>query len=286
MNLKNLVDAHIHGGPSHAPRKLLDHEVAIEAAKAGMSAIVLKSHEGSTVERAVIAQAVVNDKIKVFGGIALNRFIGGLNPLAVYSSILQGGKIVWMPTFTAKNHLDFERKKGRQTTQLSLVCKNIDGDSILDSTGKLLPAVLEILDMVAEADIVLSLGHLSLEEKKALVPVARQRKVRKIVLSHPEFPGTLVPASQQKWFTDQGVFIEHCIVNVIDGRIDWKKLSEDIHATGVENNYITTDLGQKHNPSPVEGLQLACNNLLNSGFSEDELFRMMSVTPKFLLGIA
>lgn len=151
------IDLHIHGGPSLVPRKLLDHEVAIEAANAGMSAIVLKSHEGSTIERAQIAQAVACNRVQVFGGIVLNSFIGGLNPFAVRSAIQMGAKIIWMPTFTAKNHLDFERTRGVQVSVLSAVCQGTDGLSVVDEHGQVLSSVVEIVDLIAKANVVLCL---------------------------------------------------------------------------------------------------------------------------------
>ncbi len=285
MKIENVVDIHIHGGPSHAPRKLLDHEVAMAAADAGMYAIVLKCHEGSTVERALLAQAVVKDRVKVFGGIALNAFIGGLNPFAVFAAIKMGARIVWMPTFTSKNHLAYERKNGFLVPELSIVCQDMEGTSVLDSDGQLLPAAIEIIDMIAAADIILCLGHLSVEESKAVVQVARKRNVKKIILSHPENPITPVSLEDQKWFVKQGVVIERCVINVLEGRTAWAQLAADISATGTDNNLISTDLGQQKNIAPVDGMNLAYDSLNKYGVAEADLAKMMSAIPISLLGI-
>ena len=285
MNLKNIIDTHQHGGPCHAPRKLLDHELALQAADAGMRAIVLKIHEGSTVERAIIAQSVANNKVSVYGGIALNDFSGGLNPFAVKSAIKMGAKIVWMPTFTSKYHLDSERKNGFLLPDLSLLCQDIEGISILDNNGELFPVVLDIIDLIAEANIILCLGHLSLPEMKTLAPIAHNRGVKKITLSHPNSPITPISLPDQKWLIEQGVIIERCVVSPIAGRTTWEQWAADIQETGIENNIIATDLGQRKNPAPVEGLNLAVENLLRFGISEADLFKMMSETPSSLLGL-
>jgi hypothetical protein len=280
------IDMHIHGGPSLVPRKLLDHEVAIEAANAGMPAVVIKSHEGSTVERAQIAQAVACNRVKVFGGIVLNSFVGGLNPFAVRSAIQMGAKIVWMPTFTAKNHLDYERSRGVLVSVLSNVCQGSDGLSVVDECGQVLPSVIEIVDFIAQANVVLCLGHLGLSEAKALVRVAREHGVNKILLSHPDTPFTLVPLEEQKWFVSQRVMIERCVLDLIQEHTTWSRMASDIRETGIEWNSISTDLGQRANPSPVSGLEMARSELAGCGFSEKELERLMLLGPMSLLGLA
>jgi hypothetical protein len=280
------IDMHVHGGPSLVPRKLLDHEVAIEAANAGMPAVVLKSHEGSTIERAQIAQAVAGNRLKVFGGIVLNSFVGGLNPFAVRSAIQMGAKIVWMPTFTARNHLDYERSRGLRVSVLSAVCQGTEGLSVVDEHGQVLPSVLEIVDLIAQANVVLCLGHLGLNEAKALVRVARERGVDKILLSHPDTPFTLVPLDEQKWFVSQRVMIERCVLDVIQEHTTWSRMAADIRETGIEWNIISTDLGQKANPAPVSGLELAHRELARGGFSNNELEKLMLAGPMSLLGLS
>jgi hypothetical protein len=285
MKLKNMVDMHIHGGPSLVPRKMMDHEIALEAANAGMSAVVLKSHDGSTVERAQIAQNVAGDRVKVFGGIALNSFVGGLNPMAVRAAIAMGGKIVWLPTFTAKNHLEYERRKNHLVSALSSVCQGIEGISVLDAHGSILPDVIEILEMIAKADIVLALGHVSVDEAKAVAAAAREKGVKKIILNHPDNPIVHVSLADQKWFAKQGVILERCIVDIIQGEVSWKTIVSEIQETGIERNIISTDLGQVNNPAPAAGMELAYDNLKKLGVCENDLVKLMSATPMKLLDI-
>src|SRR5512136_706328 len=99
--IPGIYDMHIHSAPDIAPRKTDDLELVKAAAAAGMGGIMIKSHLGSSVERAYLVNQVVPD-IRVFGGLVLNFPVGGLNPFAVDSYVRMGAKEVWMPTLSAE----------------------------------------------------------------------------------------------------------------------------------------------------------------------------------------
>ena len=44
--------------------------------------------------------------MKVFGGVALNQTVGGLNPYAVELALRMGGRMVWFPTLSSAAHID------------------------------------------------------------------------------------------------------------------------------------------------------------------------------------
>ncbi len=67
----------------------------------GMQGIVLKSHEYPTHPVAATTSEVVPE-LTILGGIALNEEVGGLNPHAVKATADMGGRIVRMPTYSAK----------------------------------------------------------------------------------------------------------------------------------------------------------------------------------------
>ena len=98
ISLKGFIDTHIHTSPDIKPRILNDLEVAHQAKKEGMDAIVIKCHVESTSGRALIAENSMN--IDVFGGICLNKSVGGFNPDAVEVAAHMGGKFVWFPTIS------------------------------------------------------------------------------------------------------------------------------------------------------------------------------------------
>ena len=67
-----------------------------------MAGFVLKSHYGSTAERAGVVRAAVPG-VHVLGAIALNRAVGGINPLAVEIAAREGARTVWLPTVDSVN---------------------------------------------------------------------------------------------------------------------------------------------------------------------------------------
>src|SRR6266478_10035360 len=101
--LEGAVDLHVHSSPDVDPRRFDDIELAREAVRAGMSALLIKSHQNSTVERASLVSKIVPE-IRVYGGLVLNDTVGGLNPAAVRLALRMGAKEIWMPTRSARNH--------------------------------------------------------------------------------------------------------------------------------------------------------------------------------------
>ncbi len=283
--LENMIDLHIHGGPDIVPRKLLDSEVVAAADAEGMGAVVLKSHLGSTVERAILMEHMMDQNIKVFGGIALNSFIGGFNKLATQAALRMGAKIVWMPTFTAKNHLEFERKRNKSVNALSSLCQELEGLSVLNEAGDIAPAVVNILELVAASEAVLSCGHIGIAESRVLVTTAKKCHVEKIIYSHPNNPINSVTLNDQKWLVREGVVLERCLVDVISGLVGWDELFQEINATGVSNNLISTDLGQLQNITPVLGMKLAYEKMCEYGFSQQDIAIMTSINQQKLLGM-
>ena len=53
--MNGIVDLHVHSAPSLLPRHGNDPDTARAARAAGVSTLVLKAHEGSTAERALLA---------------------------------------------------------------------------------------------------------------------------------------------------------------------------------------------------------------------------------------
>lgn len=84
--IEGAIDFHVHSSPDVFGRSMDDIEVARLAKHKGMRAIVLKNHVTSTADRAMIVNQVVPG-IEVFGGIVLNRAVGGVNVHAVSGCI-------------------------------------------------------------------------------------------------------------------------------------------------------------------------------------------------------
>src|SRR5262249_56048698 len=76
---------------------------------------------------------------------------------------------------------------------------------LLDSDGGLVPELHEVFRMVAYADVILNLGHISFKEMVAIVPAAKRQGVKRIVCDHPFF--SHLSLGQQIELADQGVWI-------------------------------------------------------------------------------
>jgi len=116
--LHGVFDTHLHSYPDIAPRKADDIELARMAAEAGMGGFLIKSHAGSSVERAYLVRKMFPG-IHVLGGIVLNYPIGGLNPLAVETYVRMGAKEVWMPSLSAQNMFSYMTLHSNREDQIA-----------------------------------------------------------------------------------------------------------------------------------------------------------------------
>jgi len=271
IDLTGYIDMHIHGAPDVRPRLLNDIEIARQAASRGMKAIVLKSHVTSTVDRAYLAGQVVPG-VRVFGGLALNHAVGGINPFAVEAALHMGAAQIWMPTVSATTQRHDPVRPGLE----------------IKSNGSILQSVREVLELVAEHNAILGTGHLSVEEIRALVPVASDAGVRKILITHPEHPPVEMPVECQRELQRRyDVLFERCFIStpLTGGSVSFTRLAGIIRQVGVESTVISTDLGQPGNPAPVDGFAAYVQELYGQGFGEGDIRQMAGANPAMLLGI-
>src|SRR6202158_2790988 len=104
-NLSGVIDIHAHVDPDSMPRSIDAIDLARLAKQRGMRGLVLKNHFESTASLAYIVRKEVPG-IEIFGGIDLNRTVGGINLAAIEHMVhVKGGwgRMVWMPTFDAEH---------------------------------------------------------------------------------------------------------------------------------------------------------------------------------------
>jgi hypothetical protein len=269
--LEGAVDLHVHSAPDVDKRRFSDLELARSAKDAGMGAVLIKSHQNSTVERAwLVSQCVTG--IRVYGGLVLNETVGGLNLAAVRLALELGARQVWMPTRSARNHRLYHGQPG--------------GITILDEQGKLLTVVEEILLAMAKSDCILGTGHLSPQETSVLIDAAQKLGGSKILVTHPEWGPTYHSWEAQKELaTRAGVFFERCFVSTthLCGCVPFETIERAIIETGVGRTILSTDLGQPETPPPAEGMRLYAERLRSAGFSVDQIRTMMQANPERLL---
>jgi len=285
--LQGCIDTHVHSSPDVVPRKMDDLALARDAARSGLRGFVIKCHISPTESRANLVQQMVPD-LQVCGGIALNFNTGGLNPDALLLSIQMGAKIVWMPTVAAANHL--------QAAELSSHMRAIGGGivgkgiTIHDDEGKLKTEVIEILEIIKEADIILATGHLSPGESIDLANTAIGRGVRKVLFTHPELSLTRLSIEEQKKLAAKGVYFERCWVATTDvageeSRISPEEMASAIRIVGPASTVMATDHGQVANPPPVEAMRSYIEAMLGYGITPAEIELMAKYNPAQLLGL-
>lgn len=288
--LKGCIDYHIHSGPDCFPRILNDIEIVKQAKDAGMRAVLLKSHTESMAARAkmaMVANGCVSGEFDAFGTLALNLSIGGLNPEAVRNGVRMGVKQVYMPTIHATHYL-------AQMGAVPMFAKLLEGGglkgiSLFDDGGKLKDEVKEICDIIAEADIVLATGHVSIEEGKAVVAEAHRRGVKKIVVTHPTSPMEAYTIDDMKEIISLGAtMLEHVVndtTHQMKNPIPSTVISDAIKATGAAHTIMSTDSGQVINPVPVESMENFIAMMLDDGISEADIKVMTRDNPAKMLGI-
>ena len=287
IDIHGAVDVHVHSEPDLFPRIADDVTVCRHAADMGLRAIVLKCHSERTTSRAYLTQQMVPG-ITVLGGIVLNRAVGGINPAAVEAALGLGAKQVWMPTVDAANHAATFGSTGAYDKQASTVARAGDiGIRILDEDGRVIPAVYEVLDLIAAHNVILGTCHLSREEIDALVPAAFDRGVQKVLITHPFFKVPSFELEDVVRLVAMGAYAEfgYCTVSPMWNHAALTRVVEAITTIGSERAILMSDAGQRHNPMPAECLRVFAQSVYESGVSEADVERMIKQNPAELLDL-
>jgi uncharacterized protein DUF6282 len=282
--LRGAYDLQVHVSPDVIGRRIDDLDLAREFLSRGLRGFVLKSHYIPTAERAkVVSKAVPG--IAAYGSITLNHAVGGLNPLAVEIAGRSGAKIVWMPTVDAENEtaglptggnkkLPFWAEIQREMAAMGIAPPRM---TVLDSSGKVSGVTRTCLELIAKHDMILATGHLGRHEIFPLVKTAKEMKLRKVLITHAEFPSQNFSPDEQVELADCGAMIEHCFTTMHTGKASWEGVMESIRKAGPARCLLSTDLGQPINPPVSEGFAMFAQKLLDAGFSVGDV-RQMAVT--------
>ncbi len=280
--VQGAYDTHVHIAPDLVPRRITDIQLARRCIEVGLEGFVLKSHYQSTAARAAVVREAVPE-IRTLGAIALNRAVGGLNPVAVEIAAREGARTVWFPTVNSENeqHEVLAAEPGANVpvwAKLELELRDSGVDSrpvaVVGPEGELLPEALEVLEVIARHDMVLATGHLSRDEIFALVDAGARAGVQNNLVTHPDFPSQRLSDEDQRELADRGVLLERCFTTPHTGKTSWERVIDATRAVGSENTVWSTDLGQVFNPPVEDGLALMADRFLEAGFSEDEVLVM------------
>lgn len=313
MLLKGAIDIHVHIDPDlRAPFRAQN---ALECAKmmkeAGMRAVIYKPLGLPTTAMAYMVNLLVDDFL-AYGSIVLNRCVGGLNPVAVRHALIQGqgAKAVWFPTADSVLHTKFfdtgtypfapnyskglkkERSERFEAIYALIRTKPEDAVKVIEN-GKLIDAAKEIMDVVAEYDVMLGTGHMSNKDAFVFVEEAKAAGVKKIVITHPAWEIMKFSFQDMQELASMGVYIEHC-ASVFQPQeyvshgftpIDPNDYAQWIRAIGAEHTIMSTDCGMFSTPVPVEAMRTFIALMLDAGITEKEVDIMVRKNPAKLLDL-
>ena len=289
--LKGSVDLHVHPAPSPLPRRVDAVEAAQAAEGIGMRAIVVKSHHHSTVTDVLaLGRDLKGLPVKVFGGIALNSAVGGLNPHAVDLALKLGGRIVWFPTIGSPQHIAHHAAHpDLKFPKLAVHVREERPVDVFDEKGELRPEVHDIIGLIKEHDAILASGHMAPDRILAVFEAAHAAGVNRLLVNHPNF---VVEATheQGKRFVELGAVIEHSLC-MYDDRSSFYNWDIDvllgwIQAVGADRSTLGSDLGQMKNPLPSEAFTNIVGQLLDAGLGEADVEAMVRRNPARLLDLA
>jgi hypothetical protein len=282
-----VIDMHVHSHPDVFGRNMDDIDVAQLAKAKGMRGIVIKNHVSETASRAALVMKVVPG-IEVFGGIVLNKAVGGVNSDAVeWMHRVYGsrGKIVWLPTFESDKHVK---------TLLKPDARGL----VVAPGGQVTPEMEAILKIIARENLVLATGHVHPEEIIAVVRRGRELGVKNMLVTHgfTNVPGLTM--AQAKQVTDMGALIEVCFLQFMAGpnaplaflthwtQVNAKNVAAAIKEVGAKSLVISSDLGQSQNMTHPDGIEAAIAAMRKENISDADIDLMMRKNPARLLGLA
>jgi hypothetical protein len=275
QTLTGVIDIHVHAAPDSVPRSIDAISLARLAKRKGMRGLVLKNHYEPTASLAWVVRKIVPG-IEIFGGIDLNRTVGGVNPAAVerMTMMLGGrGRVVWMPTYDAENQVRYSRENRPYVP--------------VERGGELLPEVKQVIAVVAKNKLTLETGHSSAAEALLIIREARKQGVEHIVVTHAMLAPVRMTIPQMKEAAGLGAYLEF-VYNGLIGRnkiFDISEYTKAIRQVGPDHCILASDLGQVGNPIHPDGLLAFFEGLKNQGFTDAEIGRMSRTNPAKALGL-
>jgi hypothetical protein len=274
MDIDGAYDLHVHSSPDLFPRIADDGRMVADAAAKGFAGVVMKNHFESTASRAQLAARTVTG-MKVYGGLVLNRYVGGINPRAVEAALRMGARVVWMPTLDSACHRAAFGFGGGFLAQSSGLETQGEGITIVQG-GRLVAEVREVVALVKQHGAALATGHVSFEEIRALVAEAQAQDFRKLILTHPYDKAPGLSLEQVVALARPHVFIEFVFCSITPNWrfTDAATIAHCITTLGAARFVISSDGGQAHNPMPADGYRQFVNALHAEGIAAGD-FRVM-----------
>ncbi|MFK7997737.1 MAG: DUF6282 family protein [Granulosicoccus sp.] len=291
--LLGAVDGHVHACPHINGRSVDVLQAVRDAADAGMHAIGLMDNFANSSGLAALANRELSHLgVEVFGGLIMEPPAGGVSTDAVRIALdygygaSDGARFISFPT----HHTQYTaRLEGRPDNY-------IDRCFHVPDSGRLPDNVIKILDLVAQADVVLNTGHLSATEAVRLTTVARDRGILRILVPANHFDTNTVATlcSLGAYVEFSFFFVSHATdagLTHVDSerhtvpRVAPADMANLISCAPDEQVILSGDCGVFLLPPPVEGLREFLLLMRSCGVAELSLQRMVRENPRKLFGL-
>lgn len=280
--LEGVCDIHLHLAPDVKARCTDEYNFARRAKAAGYRAVMYKANEWSCYDRAYLIRRALPG-FEVFGSFCMNFTYGDkINVYAAKMAVQTTGKTcrcIWMPTQAAVYHQNCFGQKGAGIP--------------VTQNGRLLPEVVQVMELCAENDIIFATGHSAPEESILMAQKAHEIGFNKLVVTHPNTTVWQMTEDEIKRCVDYGAYIEYCYLGRLWG--PGTAMPEYVQQTGEEflnyvriapeRSFISTDLGQAGMPDPLDGMRACIKELQNAGLPQRTIDMLVRKNPAYLIGL-
>jgi hypothetical protein len=242
-----------------------------------MGGIVFKNPYFPNANSVRLAQKVVDhwakdhekETTQLFGGVVLDKAVGGLNPDVVRYSARIGGRFVWTPVFISSHY--------------HKIVQELGGIEIIDKNNKVVPPLKQIFQIIAKYDMVLALCHHSTKERLIMIDDAKEEGVERIIIVHATESLVKMSIDQMKMAANKGAYIELCCLDFRESEVQWNEWISIIQEVGADNIILATDCGNPMLPPPSVQYWLMIYKLLLSGISDANIEKMAKFNQKKLI---
>lgn len=281
--LDGVCDIHVHAAPDIKPRSIDELGFVRDAKAVGYRAVMFKSNEWSCHDRVFFIRKAVPD-FECFGSLCMNACVGGkVNVHAAEAVLKTTGnfcRCIWMPTLDSAYQNESEGRRGK-------------GIPVLDRSGNVLPEVVRVMELCAQADIIFATGHSSPAESLVMAKKAKEIGLKKFVATHANSLIWKMNRRQIMEIADLGGWIEFSYITCLWGKGTglpmFERMEDEEFVSFLkivpERSFVTTDLGQVGLPHPIEGMRLCMDAMRRGGIRQRDIDLFVRETPAMLLGL-
>ena len=273
--LKGALDLHFHMDPW--PPGALNGNANIETVRVarsrGLRGLVIKDHNEPTAPLAYHLRQEMPG-FELYGGFVMNLPNGGINPAGVefMATRISGepGRVVWMPAGDTEKEVR--------------ASKNPNGPYVAVSrNGELLPAVKDVISVVAKHGLVIASGHIVPEDALMVFREAKRQGVQHMIATHAFDLAGKMTVEQMQEAAKLGAFIEFDFRNTLEGG-----RTDAIRRVGPQFCFLSefwTKVGPPREYGGPDGVGAFAEAMRARGFTDRELDLLFKENPAKALGL-